>query len=112
MPINRKNGRYYRGIKGKNIKDVGDANDKKKIETNKREKEYGVKIKKWIKYLIDGRSQEEAKDLICKEYGTATDREEEIVLREIEEMKKSIEKEKKEKEKKEKEKKDSKNEGR
>ena len=25
MPINRKTGRYYRGIKGKNIKDVGDA---------------------------------------------------------------------------------------
>ena len=107
MPINRKTGRYYREIKGKNIKNVGDANDKKKIETNKRKKEYGVKIKKWIKYLIDGLSQEEAKDLICKEYGTSTAREEEIVLREIEEMKKSIEKEKKEKEKK-----DSKNEGR
>ena len=30
MPINRKTSRYYRGIKGKNIKDVGDANDKKK----------------------------------------------------------------------------------
>ena len=111
MPANRKKRIYYMGP-GNNILLTATDIYKKEAETNKREKEYGVKIKKWIKYLIDGRSQEEAKDLICKEYGTATDREEEIVLREIEEMKKSIEKEKKEKEKKEKEKKDSKNEGR
>ena len=106
MPANRKKRIYYMGP-GNNILLTATDIYKKEAEKNKRKREKGVKIAEWIEALSAGCPPEIAKALIRRKYGTATDREEEIVLREIEEMKKSIEKEKKEKEKK-----DSKNEGR